>query len=128
MEFLINTQWEYDPAYDQATKARLYAPIESITRELFREIYPKLQAHLETQPRQKSASSVQAFPTAHVALNATVLGMFSIVVGRNTPHEILIFVGREAFIEAERGRIVQHWREIAARPGMRMLAVEGFQI
>jgi hypothetical protein len=127
-EFIVHSEWGFDPGYDAETRGRLEAPIEAITQELFREIYPRLRPHLEANPGQKSTLSIQVFPTPLVALNAPVLGLFYWTAGLNTgPSQVQISVGRQSYIEAEHGRIIQHWRELGSRPGARMLVVEGFE-
>jgi hypothetical protein len=129
LEFLINTQWGFDPGYDQATKDRLDAPIEALTRKYFAEFYPELLGRLEAEPEQKSACSLQAFLTPCEALGAPVLGMIYLVAGRGSDPYLRIYVGREGFIEQAHNKVVEHLQTLANKPGAvtRAMILEGFE-
>ena len=118
MEFLLNSSWKFDPGYTAEIKTELDAPVTAITQKCFTEIYPWLQAQLRSEPGQKSASSLQGFTTPCTAMGARVVGLFCLVVTLDGPDEIRIVVGREAFIEAERERIVRYWNELGKKPGV----------
>lgn len=126
MEFVAISDWAYDPSYDQATKAQLDGPLTILAQEHFAQMFPQLQMQLRNSPGQKSAVSIQAFPTSHTVLGTPVLGMFCLVIGLNAePSEIRIYVGSKNYIEQERNLIVQHWQEIESKPGVRMQWMEG---
>ena len=124
-EFMVVTDFGFDPSYDRATKAKLDAPLSAIAQKYFARIFPSLQAHLRANPGQKSAISMQGFPTPFEVGGAPVLGLFYITTDRVRPDEIRVYAGNEGFINSKHKEVLQHWEKLKATPGIRMLTMEG---
>ena len=129
MEFLIHSQWGFDPEYNQATRDQLDAPIEALIKKYFSKFYPELLAKLEAEPEQKSACSLQAFVTPCEALGLPVLGMIYLIIGRGSDPYLRVYAGRQEFIEQAHIQVIEHLQMLGNRPGavMRTLIREGFE-